>query len=178
MKTTVVLASILAAAGSAVADSPFRLLALSKGATFDGTYVRGTGGRFVLGKQTNTTCGSTAPMFTSTNNTITTYGDGRENTQLVSVDIAGAAGGLLSYKNSPSKTTADDVTDGFSTLETDGVEHLLYKKSTWLACPQTESNVFSVYAEEAYTSKSGKQSCIPFVIATQTVDEPKVCQMV
>lgn len=82
MKTSVVLASVLAAAGSAVADSPFRMLAVSKGATFDGSYIRGTGGRFVLGKQTNSTCGSTAPSFSTTNGTITLYGDGKENAQL------------------------------------------------------------------------------------------------
>ncbi|GME31082.1 hypothetical protein GTA08_BOTSDO03874 [Neofusicoccum parvum] len=177
MKTSAVVATILAAAGSSAAESPFRMLALSKGAAFDGTYLRGSAGRFVLGKQTNTTCGAVAPMFTSSNNTITTYGDGKQNVQMVSVDITGAVGGMLSYKDYPYNLTAEDVTDSFSQATSDSIQHLFYNNGTWLACPQQESGVYSVYADEAYSLTTGKQECIPFVIATQEVESPQVCTM-
>ncbi|KAL1638185.1 hypothetical protein SLS58_008925 [Diplodia intermedia] len=191
MKTSAVVTSVLAAAGSATAAaSPFRLLALSKGASFDGEFVRGTDGRFLLGaKQTNTTCGTnTAPTFTNSNGTITTYGNGMVADQmgklpttsspnlLLYIDISGAAGGILSYKNYPYKLTADDSNVGFSQSSTGDVQHLLYRKSTWLACERDgEKGTYSVYAEAA--KETGKQQCIPFEIATQEVDRPQVCQM-
>ncbi|KAK0609131.1 hypothetical protein DIS24_g12473 [Lasiodiplodia hormozganensis] len=180
MKTSAVVASVLAVAGSAAAAAtPFRLLALSKGASFDGEFVRGTKGRFLLGaKQTNTTCGTnTAPTFVNTNGTITTYGNGMVADQMVYIDNAGAAGGILSYKNYPYKLTADDSIIGFSQSTTDDVQHLLYKKSTWLACPSEEDKVYSVYSEAAYAKETGKQECIPFEIATQETEKPQICQM-
>ncbi|OJD34272.1 cell wall protein [Diplodia corticola] len=179
MKTSAVVTSVLAAAGSATAAaSPFRLLALSKGASFDGEFVRGTEGQFLLGaKQTNTTCGTnTAPTFTNINGTITTYGNGMVADQMVYVDISGAAGGILSYKNYPYKLTADDSIVGFTQTTTGDVQHLLYKKSTWLACEKdSEKGVYSVYAEAA--KDTNKQQCIPFEIATQKVEKPQICQM-
>lgn len=198
MRSSTVIATALAAAGFAESTytGTFRMLALSKGASFDGSYLRGSDGRFVLGEKTNTTCGAVAPMFVTSNNTITTYGDGKENVQQgkqpqrnptipqtfltyfpVTVDITGAVGGMLSYKDASANLTSDDVTDGFSKATSDGVSHLVYDKGTWLACPQTKEGAYSVFPEKAYAKKSGKQSCIPFVIATQAVEEPVACNM-
>lgn len=49
--------------------------------------------------------------------------------------------------------------------------------SGWLACPQAEEGVYSIYAKDAYAGKADKQTCLPLGIVAQSVENPEVCQL-
>ncbi|EOD44214.1 putative cell wall protein [Neofusicoccum parvum UCRNP2] len=187
MKIAAVLAS-LASAGAALAvpvdprfpdSGPFKMIVLAYEQPIHYSYVKASGGYFYIGKETNSTCGDVEPVLDGPNSAgaLSTYGNGKQNTQQAFLDISGAAGGIFSYIGPLySSTTPDHVTDKFTRVAGQDISQLYYEGGDWLACPTQTEGEYLVYADKAYGHEVGKDKCIPFEIRTDKVDDPQVCE--
>ncbi|KAF4545671.1 hypothetical protein BFW01_g7117 [Lasiodiplodia theobromae] len=188
MKFTGLLASGLISAGISMAapvddrfpdSGPFKMMALAYEQPIHYAYVDVSGGFFYIYRDTNSTCGSDEPVLDGPNNRgiLTTYGDGKQNTQEAYVNIGGAAGGIFSLAPSQDPaTTPDSVTDHFTRVAGPDISQLYYDGGNWLACPTEIDGQYLVYAEKAWSHEEGKDKCIPFEIRTDKVESPKNCE--
>ncbi|OJD32062.1 cell wall protein [Diplodia corticola] len=147
--------------------------------------VKASGGYFYINKPTNSTCGDVEPILdgpTADGGALSTYGDGREDTQQTFLDISGAAGGIFSYLGPLYKAlTFDHIADEFSRVAGDDISQLYYEDAGWLACPtgnDPADGVYVVYADKAYGHAVGREECIPFGIRTDAVEGEglRVCE--
>ncbi|KKY26973.1 putative cell wall protein [Diplodia seriata] len=187
MKVATLLASALVSAGVSSAapvddrfpdHGPFKMMALAYESPIHYAYVDVSGGFFYIYKDTNSTCGSDEPVLDGPNDSgvLTTYGDGKQNTQEAFINISGAGGGIFSLAPSQDPATvADDVTDRFTRVAGPDISQLYYDGGNWLACPTETDGQYAVYAEKAY-GHEGKDKCIPFEIRTDKVNDPKNCE--
>ncbi|KKY28022.1 putative cell wall protein [Diplodia seriata] len=188
MKVAAVIASALVSAGFSSPvpvdprfpdTGPFKMIVLAYEQPIHYSYVKASGGWFYIGKETNSTCGDVEPVLDGPNSAgaLSTYGDGKEDTQQTFLDISGAAGGIFSYIGPLYKSiTFDHVTDKFTRVAGPDISQLYYDGADWLACPTETYGEYIVYAEKAYSHEQGKDECIPFEIRTDKVDEPQVCE--